>query len=81
MLKMFRAWERVWDALELTGAVWAARALRAVDGAGWGVVVGSDIAAVAFCCVAVLGDIGITVTPRRDRLHARACYWGRIPRS
>lgn len=54
------------------GAVRAARAVRAVEGAAWGDVGGMDIAAVALCCMAVLGEVGISVIPRRDLLHAKS---------
>ena len=54
------------SALELMGAV---RAARAVDRAGRGVVTGIDMAGAAFCRTAVLGDLGISATPGRERLH------------
>lgn len=53
-------------ALVLTGAV---RAARAVERAGRGVVAGMDMAAVACFGAALRGDVGMSVTPRRERLQ------------
>lgn len=56
------------NALVLTGAV---RAARAVERAGRGVVAGMDMAAVACFGAALRGDVGMSVTPRRERLQVQ----------
>lgn len=45
------------------------RAARAVERAGRGVVAGTDMAGVALCGAAVRGDVGMSVTPKRERLQ------------